>query len=191
MVGLVRHYSNRPDLLVDLEHTARNLQRALGDPVEASVSVRRQPNPGAGPSRQRVSARLTETDINALVAEFQDGAPAWVLAGRYRIALSSVKSILREHKARPSDLLGREPGVGSEPDRRMSRMVAEIVRAREDGRLPERFRATDIRRACPGWAENTYRTVLPDHRVGNPGGRTPYFVRHSDGWYSLCDCQVS
>lgn len=185
MVGLVRHYSNRPDLLVDLQHTVRNLQRALANPADASASVRRRPNPQAGPSRQRANACLAEADINALVAEFQDGTAAWTLAERYRVGLSIVKSILRDRKARPSDVLRRGSDAGSRQGRRMSRVVAEIVQAREDGRLPERFQAGDIRKTCPGWAENTYRTVLPDHRVGNPGGYTPYFMRHSDGRYSL------
>ncbi len=31
----------------------------------------------------------------------------------------------------------------------------------------------------------TYTVFLPKHRVGNPGGYTPYFVQHEDGSYSL------
>jgi hypothetical protein len=112
------------------------------------MSVRRQPNPGAGPSRQRMRAPITEADISALVAEFQAGTAAWKLAERYGIGLSTVKGILRDREVRLSDVLGRGSGAGSGPDRRMSRMMAEIMRAHEDGRLPDRFRAADIRRAC-------------------------------------------
>jgi hypothetical protein len=67
----------------------------------------------------------------------------------------------------------------------MSRLVADIRRARREGRLPERFRPNDLRIACPGWADRTYGVFLPKHRVGNPGNYTLYFVQHPDGTYSL------
>lgn len=67
----------------------------------------------------------------------------------------------------------------------VSRFVSDIRRARTAGTLPQRFRAEDVRQACPGWAERTYGVFLPKHRVGNPGGYTPYFERHADGSYSL------
>ena len=38
----------------------------------------------------------------------------------------------------------------------MSRFVVDICQARSRGRLPERFRAADVRKACPGWKERTY-----------------------------------
>ena len=67
----------------------------------------------------------------------------------------------------------------------MSRFVVAICRARKLGKLPERFRAADVRKACPGWAKGTYSTFLPKHRVGNPDSETAYFERHADGSYSL------
>jgi hypothetical protein len=148
-VDLVRHYSNRQDLLVDLQHTIRNLQRALADPADASVSVRPQPNPEAGPPSTGERPPHGGADINALVADFQDGTAAWKLAERYRVGLSTVKGILRDRKARPSDVLGRGSSAGSGPGRRMSRMVAEIVRACEDGRLPERFGLRTFAKRAP------------------------------------------
>lgn len=69
----------------------------------------------------------------------------------------------------------------------MSRFVEDINRARKSGRLAKRFSPRDVRRACPGWADSTYAVFLPKHRVGNPGGYTPYFVQHKDGSYSLLD----
>jgi hypothetical protein len=66
-----------------------------------------------------------------------------------------------------------------------SRFVMEIQSARRRGSLPERFRADDVRRTCPGWADSTYSVFLPKHRLGNPGGYTAYFRQHSDGSYSL------
>jgi hypothetical protein len=66
-----------------------------------------------------------------------------------------------------------------------SRFVDDIHRARREGRLPFRFSPDDVRRACPGWANNTYGVFLPKHRRGNPGGYTAYFERHAYGTYSL------
>ena len=67
----------------------------------------------------------------------------------------------------------------------MSRFVEDILRARRKGQLPERFRAADLKKACPGWADPTYSVFLPKHRLGNPGGYTAYFRQHADGSYSL------
>lgn len=63
----------------------------------------------------------------------------------------------------------------------------DIRRAVTSGALTPRFRPDDVRRACPGWADHTYGVFLPKHRRGNPGGYTPYFVRHDDGTYSTLD----
>ena len=50
--------------------------------------------------RQRVRDRLTDADIELLIAEFLAGTSKRVLADRYEIGLSSVKNILRKHGAR-------------------------------------------------------------------------------------------
>jgi len=50
--------------------------------------------------RQRVGDRLTDADIELLIAEFLAGTSKRVLADRYEIGLSSVKNILRKHGAR-------------------------------------------------------------------------------------------
>ncbi len=67
----------------------------------------------------------------------------------------------------------------------MSKFVEDVRAAVSGGRLGDRFRPDDIRRACPGWADHTYGVFLPKHREGNPGGYTPYFKRNPDGSYSL------
>lgn len=67
----------------------------------------------------------------------------------------------------------------------VSRFVDDVREARADGRLDDRFRPDDVRRTCPGWARHTYEVFLLQHRLGNPGGHTPYFRRHPDGSYSL------
>ena len=66
-------------------------------------------------------------------------------------------------------------------------VVEKIRRAIEQGTLPERFRAADVRRACPGWDYRTYNNSLPKYRLGNPGGHPVYFRRNADGSYSLLD----
>jgi len=63
--------------------------------------------------------------------------------------------------------------------------MEDIRRARQAGALTERFRPSDVRRACPGWAYHTYGVFLPGHRRGNPGGLKQYFEQHDDGSYSL------
>jgi hypothetical protein len=68
---------------------------------------------------------------------------------------------------------------------RVSRFVADIQVAVREGRLGKRFRPSDVRRACPGWADRTYSVFLPKHRRGIPGGCTDYFEQHEDGSYSL------
>jgi hypothetical protein len=67
----------------------------------------------------------------------------------------------------------------------MSRFVEDIRWAMARGDLPHRFRPSDVRRACPGWADHTYGVFLPKHRRGNPGGYTEYFLQNPDGSYSL------
>ncbi len=63
--------------------------------------------------------------------------------------------------------------------------MVDIRGAIQEGRLKQPFTAADVRQACPGWNPATYGSFLPKHRVGNPGGYTPYFVRESAGRYRL------
>jgi hypothetical protein len=63
--------------------------------------------------------------------------------------------------------------------------IEDIRLAIHENRLSPRFRPADVRRACPGWAENTYAKYLPKHRLGNPGGYVAYFQRFGDGSYGL------
>jgi hypothetical protein len=67
----------------------------------------------------------------------------------------------------------------------MSQFMNDIRSAIERDELPKRFRANDVRIACPGWADRTYSVFLPKHRLGNPGGYTAYFEKNNDGTYSL------
>ena len=73
------------------------------------------------------------------------------------------------------------------PDISVTDIVVCMRQAVEQGTLPERFRAEDVRRICPGWDYRTYNNFLPKYRQGNPGGHAEYFKRHRDGSYSLLD----
>ena len=53
------------------------------------------------------------------------------------------------------------------------------------GKLCKRFRATDVRWACPGCSPKRYSNFLPKHRVGNLGGNTELSEGHEDGSYGL------
>ena len=70
---------------------------------------------------------------------------------------------------------------------RESNFVNDIKKALQNGSLKKRFRASDVRIACPGWKHHTYSNFLPKHRKGNPLGYREYFVRHADGSYSLLE----
>ncbi len=67
----------------------------------------------------------------------------------------------------------------------MSLFMADIRKARREGRLQRRFQAADVRDTCPGWADSTYSVFLPKHRIGNPCGNAGYFVQHGYKSYSL------
>jgi len=68
---------------------------------------------------------------------------------------------------------------------RRSKFVEDIKKAVQSGRLKQPFRSSDVKSACPTWAERTYHSFLPKHRKGNPGGYREYFIQHPDGSYSL------
>jgi hypothetical protein len=58
-----------------------------------------------------------------------------------------------------------------------------IVDAVNKGRLQEPFTRNDFKRACPGFAENTYRNFLYKHAKGNPD--TKLFEKVARGKYKL------
>ncbi|WP_146149201.1 hypothetical protein [Nitratireductor sp. StC3] len=66
----------------------------------------------------------------------------------------------------------------------MKKFASEIYAAVRSGRLREPFSAREVKAACPGWADNTYRVFLSKHAVGN-GRTTELFVRIAPGRYRL------
>jgi DNA invertase Pin-like site-specific DNA recombinase len=95
-VELVRRYSNRADLQERLAQARSKSRRPDGQQHEApGLSWGRTPG-----TRQRVRDRLTDADIELLIADFLAGTSKRVLAERYEISFSSVKRILRKHGVR-------------------------------------------------------------------------------------------
>ncbi|MCA1607116.1 MAG: hypothetical protein LC775_16975 [Acidobacteria bacterium] len=100
VVDLVAAYSNRPDVLGDLEYTLAALAKAQAATGEAEhVSVRSERSMRAW----RVSHRLTEEDVQLLIKEYHAGALRQELADTYKISLSSVGRLLRKHGGRLKD----------------------------------------------------------------------------------------
>ena len=58
-----------------------------------------------------------------------------------------------------------------------------IVKAIREGRLVEPFNSSMFKDACPGIAENTYKTFLSKHCRGNPSGTSELFERAARGMY--------
>ena len=65
------------------------------------------------------------------------------------------------------------------------RMIRDIRRAVREGRLPPQFRSKDVMAACPQWAASSAKCFPSRHSVGNPSGRTEFFVRLERGLYCL------
>jgi hypothetical protein len=66
----------------------------------------------------------------------------------------------------------------------MKIFASQIYDAVRSGKLSEPFNAAMVKRACPGWADNTYNVFLSKHAVGN-GATTELFVRVAPGLYRL------
>jgi hypothetical protein len=66
----------------------------------------------------------------------------------------------------------------------MKAFATQIHNAVKSGKLAQPFTAAMVKRACPGWASNTYKVFLSKHAVGN-GVTTELFVRVAPGLYRL------
>ncbi len=72
-------------------------------------------------------------------------------------------------------------------DRRASAFASEVYAAVRSGTLTQPFSAETVKRACPGWAEGTYRNFFVKHRVGNPTRKTELFVRRAANRFEIID----
>jgi hypothetical protein len=67
----------------------------------------------------------------------------------------------------------------------MKAFASEVYEAVRSGKLAQPFSAEAVKRACPGWAEGTYRNFFNKHRVGNPTGITELFVRRASNRFEI------
>jgi len=95
MVGLVRAYSKRPDVLEDLDQAVRQLDKASAEPAPERASVRSSGRVGRV---HAVADRLTAEQVAAIIQRFRAGRAKHVLADEYGISLSSVKRLVRAHR---------------------------------------------------------------------------------------------
>lgn len=141
------------------------------------------------PVRSSVSLDFTvdrKTQIDALFEEPTDDVVSISIADsqaglNLRVVKADFERIVNAVDARRKEY-ARLKGLSQQ-----SRFVADIRRARADGRLKGRFLPSDLREACPGWADATYSAFPPQYRRGNPSGHVPYFEQNEDGTYSLLD----
>ena len=93
LVELVRRYSNRADLQERLAYARSRVGQDGAQEPESSNTAW-----GRAPGMRR--NRLTDDDIERLIAEFLAGTTKRVLSDRYAVSLTTVKNILRKHGVR-------------------------------------------------------------------------------------------
>jgi len=64
-------------------------------------------------------------------------------------------------------------------------LIERILEAISKGTLKQPFTWQDLKRACPGYADKTYRLILVHHRKGNPIGYPEYFKRIDQEHFGL------
>lgn len=95
LVDILRRYSNRRDLLNDLERAIARLARAAREPASERRSVR---SAAGGRRNWAIHERLSETQLLELAQQFHSGTSKWKLAKLYGISESSVKRVLRLYR---------------------------------------------------------------------------------------------
>lgn len=96
VVDLLRHYSNRADLLDDLDRAVCRLTRLAKEPGQERRSVS---STGRIGRKWALQDRLSDDDVRGLAEGFRAGTPKHRLAKQYGISVSSVKRILRLQRA--------------------------------------------------------------------------------------------
>lgn len=89
-------YSKRSDLLFSLVRAVEQLRGGCVDEFSGLRSVRCE----QAPRVWRVCDRLSEADVQNLVLRYREGATARELAEHFKIGMTSVKRLLREHGVR-------------------------------------------------------------------------------------------
>ena len=99
-MDLLSSYSNRLDIAADLAVSLHKLVQATKDERPAGCKSVRSEQP---PTVWRVADRMTDEDVHQLIARYIDGTTARMLATEFKIGLTNVKRLIREHGARRKD----------------------------------------------------------------------------------------
>jgi hypothetical protein len=89
-------YHKRADLADALVRKVQRIKKAQQQPRRERRSVS---STGRSERQWRVADRLSDADVRLLVEAFQGGTPKWKLAELYGISESSVKRLIRRHRA--------------------------------------------------------------------------------------------
>ena len=65
------------------------------------------------------------------------------------------------------------------------KLIKQIREAVKSGKLKEPFNPEDVKKACPGWADQTYKSFLPKHVSGPYRGYTQLFEKIGKNLYRL------
>ena len=99
---LLRRYSNRPELVKPLRAVLKRLS-APGD-CKPTTGSSEPSEPAHAPSEPwRLRERLTEAQIDQLIAEYRAGATIKEVAARYGLGTTTIKRLLRQREARRCD----------------------------------------------------------------------------------------
>ena len=94
LVGVLRHYSNRPDLLQQLQSTAVILSNAGRD---TEVDTDGEASACGVIRSRRLRDRLSPDDVQAMIELYRLRSTARQVAEKFDVSLSSVKRLLRQH----------------------------------------------------------------------------------------------
>ena len=113
LVELLRRYSNRGDLLDDLNRALAKLNggavaAADDEPLDDLVSACE-----GNPHERLLSERLTPDDVATMLERYRSGEPAHELAVAYKIGETSLKRLVKRHGGRPTDERYTPEGVAA------------------------------------------------------------------------------
>jgi hypothetical protein len=96
MVGVIRRYSNRPDLLEQL----RKVAVILSDDGQGVGTGAMDHRAESVVRSRRLHDRFPRVDLQAMVDLYRSGVTARRVAEEFEVSLRSVKRLLREHGVR-------------------------------------------------------------------------------------------
>ena len=101
LVGVIRRYSNRPDLLEQLRKVDVILSdRGRDGEVRAGVEI---VTPRSVVRSRRLRDRFSSEGLQAMIDLYRSGATAKVVAEKFSVSLQSVKRLLHQHGVRRED----------------------------------------------------------------------------------------